>query len=295
VTEQEEFWTAIWDYFDLQASQPFSRMLGSTTMPGAQWLTGARLNYADQVLRRADQPGAAIVSVQEDGTRTEVSWTELAAAVSSFAATLRRLGVTKGDRVVGYLTNGPEAIIAMLGTAAIGAIWAGVGPDYGVNAAADRLAQLRPSVLVAVTGYQFAGQIFDRRAEVAELGRRLGSELPVVVTRRCGLEFDAGTAEGEVIEWDTAISQTGTEPFHTEPSAVGALLLRDHRHPEGDHARSRRDPAGTHGLTRVPERIGQPIRLLLVHDDELDDVELRRLRAADRFHHRRLRGQPRLP
>lgn len=184
VDEQEQFWGAVWDYFGLRASVPFSQVLGSAAMPGAQWLPGARLNYADQVLRHAGRPGPAVVSIAEDGTRTETSWGELSAAVAGFAATLRGLGIRPGDRVAGYLANSIEPIVAFLGAAVVGAVWAQVGPDYGVSAAADRLAQLEPSVLVAVTGYQFNGTRYDRRAEVAALAGRLGAGIPVIVAAR---------------------------------------------------------------------------------------------------------------
>jgi acetoacetyl-CoA synthetase len=223
--EQEEFWGAIWDYFDLRASRPFERILGSAAMPGARWLPGARLNYADQVLRHAERPGPSVVSITEDGTRTEMSWPGLRAAVTGLASTLRGLGVRPGDRVAGYLTNGIEAVVAFLSTAAIGATWAGVGPDYGVAAAADRLAQLSPSVLVAVTGYQFGGTVYDRRAEIAELATRLGTRIPVIVTTRAGLEFDPATADGTVIAWDDAVAApAGGEPLRTEQVPAGHPL-----------------------------------------------------------------------
>lgn len=223
VDEQEEFWSAVWDYFDLRASVPWERVLGSAAMPGAQWLPGARLNYADQVLRHAGRSGPAVVSIAEDGSRAETSWGDLAAAVAGFAATLRRLGVRPGDRVAGYLTNGIEPIIAFLGTAAAGAVWAGIGPDFGVSAAAGRLAQLQPSVLVAVTGYQWNGTVYDRREEVAELARRLGDGIPVVVATRAGLELDPAAVDGPVLSWDDAISGGG-ERQPTEQVPAGHPL-----------------------------------------------------------------------
>jgi acetoacetyl-CoA synthetase len=215
VDEQEEFWGAIWDYFRLPASVPPERILGSTAMPGARWLPGARLNYTDQLLRYSERPGVAVVSIAEDGTRTETSWSELTTAVAGFAATLRGLGVKPGDRVAGYLTNSIEPIVALFGTAAVGATWAGVGPDYGVTAAADRLAQLSPSVLVAVTGYQFNGTVYDRRDEVAALAKRLGDRVPVIVATRAGLDFDPATADGPVLAWEDAVA--GPRPGPAEP------------------------------------------------------------------------------
>ncbi|MFT4288508.1 acetoacetate--CoA ligase [Nocardioides sp.] len=206
VDHPEEFWAGIWDYFDIRASRRYDRVLGATTMPGAEWFRGARLNYVDQVLRHADRPGTAVVSIAEDGSRVQTSWAQLARDVAGFAGTLRSLGVRPGDRVVGYLTNAVEPIVAFLGTAAVGAVWAGLGPDYGSEAAADRLAQLEPSVLVAVTGYQFNGRVFDRREEVVSLARRLGGELPVVVVERCGLALDTEALPGRALSWAEAVA-----------------------------------------------------------------------------------------
>ncbi len=157
-------------------------------------------------MRHKDLPGAAVIGVAEDGTTTTTSWAELARQVAGFAATLSSLGVKPGDRVVGYLTNAIEPIVALLGTAAVGAIWAGVGPDYGASNAADRLAQLEPSVLVAVTGYQFNGTVYDRRADLAELAAALGEAIPVIVAERNGLELDASTVPGPVISWAEAVA-----------------------------------------------------------------------------------------
>lgn len=148
---------------------------------------GARLNYVDQVMRFADRPGAAVVSIAEDGSRGELSWPQLRAAVAGFASALRSMGVEQGDRVVGYLPNAQESVIAFLATASLGATWAGCAPDYGVSAAADRLQQLEPTVLVAATAYRFDGKVRDRREEVAALVERLGVRAVVTVPRaaRC--------------------------------------------------------------------------------------------------------------
>ncbi|MDV8015353.1 acetoacetate--CoA ligase [Rhodococcus sp. IEGM 1241] len=223
VEKQEEFWASIWDYFDLKASVSYDRILGSTQMPGAQWLPGARLNYVDQVLRHGSRPGTAVVSVAEDGTRCETSWRELTDAIHGFAATLQSLGVKPGDRVVGYLTNSIEPIIAFLGTAAIGAVWSGIGPDYGIDAAAARLTQLEPSVLVAVTGYQFNGTVYDRRAEVAALAAKLGHNLPVIIAERAGLVFDPTTTDGPLIAWQEAI-----EPRKSTDASSTLQVPADH-------------------------------------------------------------------
>ena len=191
VTEPEQFWAEVWDQLGVVASEPYRSVLDRLTMPGARWFEGARLNYVDQVLRFADRPGAALVSIAEDGERAELSWSQLRSAVACVAAGLRDLGVGRGDRVVGYLPNAQESVVAFLATAALGAVWAGCAPDYGVSAASARLQQLEPTVLVAATAYTFAGKVRDRRAEVAELAERLGVSAVVTVSR-AGLEAPPG-------------------------------------------------------------------------------------------------------
>ena len=173
VTHPEEFWDEVWNQLGVVSSAPYDAVLDRRTMPGARWFTGAQLNVVDQVLRFADRSGPAVVSVYEDGGRSELSWPQLRSSIASFAAALRNMGVVQGDRVVGYLPNGPEALVAFYATASLGAIWAGCAPDYGVSAAADRLSQLEPTVLVAATAYIFDGRTRDGLAEVAALAERL--------------------------------------------------------------------------------------------------------------------------
>lgn len=108
VTEPEQFWELVWEFFGVRASTPYDRVLSDHPMPHHRWFEGARLNYVDQVLRHRDLPGAAVVSIAEDGTRVELDWSELADQVAGFTRTLRARGVRRGDRVVGYLTNSIE-------------------------------------------------------------------------------------------------------------------------------------------------------------------------------------------
>ena len=196
ITEPEQFWAEVWEHFGVVTSAPYQSVVDRRTMPGARWFEGARLNYVDQVMRFADRPGAALISIAEDGTRAELSWPQLRTAVASVAAALRSMGVEQGDRVVGYLPNAQESVVAFLATAALGATWAGCAPDYGVSAAADRLQQLEPTVLVAATAYQFDGKVRDRRDEVAALVERLGVRA-VVTVPRAGIDVEPG-AYGDV-------------------------------------------------------------------------------------------------
>jgi len=169
VTELEDFWASIWDYFDVISSTPRSDVLAERTMPGARWFAGTELNYAEHVFR--DKPGGetAVLHASELRELDELTWDELRDRVARVAAGLRGVGVERGDRVVAYLPNVPEALIAFLATASIGAIWSSCSPDFGASSVVDRFAQIEPKVLFAVDGYRYNGRDFDRLDVVAGL------------------------------------------------------------------------------------------------------------------------------
>ena len=167
VDDPDAFWATLWDYFEL--GRRGDKVLENESMPGAQWFPGVTLNYVDQVIRNARTDRPAIIYVAEDGTDVEMSWVELLGRTAAFADTLRSLGVGVGDRVAGYLPNIPEAVIAFLATASVGAIWSACGQDYSAKAALDRLGQLEPVVLVAADGYDFGGKHYDKREDVEAL------------------------------------------------------------------------------------------------------------------------------
>ena len=167
VDDPAAFWGALWEYFELGI--PPDRVLDNAEMPGARWFPGVRVNYVNQIVRNARTDRPAILHVTEDGQISELSWHELLRRTAAFAQTLRSHGVTAGDRVVGYLPNIPEAIIAFLATASIGAIWSACGQDYSAKAALDRLGQLEPVVLVTADGYRYGGKSHDKRDDVAML------------------------------------------------------------------------------------------------------------------------------
>jgi acetoacetyl-CoA synthetase len=174
VDDLEAFWASIWDYFDVQASGSYERVLSSHEMPGAKWFSGAELNYAEHVFRDRADGDVAIVHASEIRDLGELTWGELREAVARVAAALRGLGVEPGDRVVAYLPNIPEAIIAFFATASIGAIWSSCSPDFGAGSVVDRFAQIEPKVLFCVDGYRYSGKDFDRREVLA----RLQAEMP---------------------------------------------------------------------------------------------------------------------
>jgi acetoacetyl-CoA synthetase len=174
VNDLDAFWQSIWDHFQVQASCPPQAVLGQRTMPGAQWFPGARLNFAEHILRN-ERAGDALLYLSETCALQGLPWAEFAGQVRTLATYLRELGVVPGDRVVAYLPNVPETMIALCACAAIGAIWASCSPDFGAEGVLDRVRQLAPKVLLAVDGYRYGGKVFDRREQVRRILCELGS------------------------------------------------------------------------------------------------------------------------
>jgi acetoacetyl-CoA synthetase len=173
VENLESFWTSIVEFFDVQFQRPSSRVLADETMPGARWFEDAQINYAQNVFRQASNDRPALMYAAESRPLTELSWAELQTQVASLARGLRSIGVGPGDRVVAYMPNMPETVVAFLAAASIGAIWSSCSPDFGVNAVLDRFAQIEPKVLFAVDGYTYGGKPFPRLDTVRELQARL--------------------------------------------------------------------------------------------------------------------------
>ena len=157
VTETADFWDAIWDFCGVVAATKGERVLGAETMPGAEFFPDARLNFAENLLRK-NNDAPALHFDNEGGHQRTLSWAELTQFVSRFAQALRTWGVTPGDRVAGYMPNMPETIIAMLATVSIGAVWSSCSPDFGPTGVLDRFGQIEPKVLIACDGYRYAGK-----------------------------------------------------------------------------------------------------------------------------------------
>ena len=181
VTDLEGFWSSIWDFFEVQADGGYDRVLSSHEMPGAEWFAGTRLNYAEHAFAGVDDAAPAILHASELRELSELSWGELRAQVAAVAAGLRGLGIERGDRVVAYLPNIPEAIVAFLASASIGAVWSSCSPDFGPASVVDRFAQIEPKALFAVDGYRYGGRDFDRRETLAELQAAMPSLAGTVV------------------------------------------------------------------------------------------------------------------
>ncbi len=173
VTHVEDFWASVWDYFGVASPTPYERVLSSHEMPGARWFEGAQINYAQHMFRdrRADE--VAILHASELRDLQSLTWGQLAEQVAEVAAGLGELGVGQGDRVVAYLPNVCEAVVAFLACASLGAVWSSCSPDFGARSVVDRFAQIEPRVLFAVDGYRYGGRDFDRLDVVATLQREI--------------------------------------------------------------------------------------------------------------------------
>ena len=169
VTELENFWESIWEFFEIKSSTPYSRVLSERKMPGSKWFEGATLNYAEHVFRHNRPNEAAILAKSEIRSLQKVTWQELYDRVASFAAGLKAAGIKKGDRVVAYIPNIPEATIAFLACASIGAVWSSCSPDFGSQTVVDRFKQIEPRILIAVDGYRYRGKDFDRLSTVRQI------------------------------------------------------------------------------------------------------------------------------
>jgi acetoacetyl-CoA synthetase len=176
-----EFWAAVWQFCEIRAIKPYETVLrGAGRMPGAKWFDGARLNFAANLLEH-DATGTAIVFGNEREDRLELSWHELRTQVASVAAELRALGVGKGDRVAAFIANRPEAVVAMLATASLGAVWSSCSPEFGVDAVLDRFGQIKPKVLFATDGYFYNGKSIDSFPTVRAVAARLLDLAAVVI------------------------------------------------------------------------------------------------------------------
>jgi acetoacetyl-CoA synthetase len=208
VNELEEFWASIWEYFEVQASKPYEMVLNSREMPGTEWFVGSELNYTEHVFRHADErpDEPAVLHQSELRPLSELTWRELRSKAGAMAAALKSLGVERGDRVAAFIPNVPEALIAFLASASIGAVWSSCSPDFGFGAVTDRLAQIEPKVLFAVDGYRYGGKDYDRTDVVAKLQGEMPSLEKTIVVPYLSEEPDTSELE-DVVFWDELLSE----------------------------------------------------------------------------------------
>ncbi|RJL30431.1 acetoacetate--CoA ligase [Bailinhaonella thermotolerans] len=214
VERPEEFWRSVWDFFEVVGVRDDSRPVLSGEMPFARWFEGSTVNYAANALRRAatDPDRTALIFRAEDGSRRTLSYGELGREVARAREGLRRLGVGRGDRVVAYLPNIPEALIAALAAASLGAIWSSCSPDFGAPSVIDRFTQIEPKVLFAVDGYRYNGKEFDRAEVVADIAGKLPSLAATVWIPNL-----RGVPETAAHTWETLRAEAGELEFEDVP------------------------------------------------------------------------------
>jgi acetoacetyl-CoA synthetase len=174
ITDRGEFWSAVWDFCGVIGDKGARTVIDEDRMPGAQFFPDARLNFTENLLRRHDD-GTAIIAVDETGAERTLTWAELGDQVVACARMFADAGVTSGDRVAGVMANVPEAVVAALAAASLGAVWSSCSPDFGVQGILDRFGQIEPTVLVAVAGYHYGGKYHDCQQKVGEVAAKLPS------------------------------------------------------------------------------------------------------------------------
>ena len=298
VAEPAAFWECFRAFADVRFATPASAVVDDADrMPGARWFPDARLSFPEHLLRHADvDPGAeALVAWSESGRQSAMTFGELRRAVAATARALAELGVVAEDRVAGFLPNIPEAVVAMLATTSLGAVWSSCSPDFGDKGVLDRFGQIAPKVLFTADGYRYAGKAFDSLEKARGLLRAIPAIEHVVVIP--SLDEDA-TLNGDrrVRSWDA---------FLAPHLAAGDAI--DFAYVPFDHPLYVMYSSGTTGLPKVPgprrrrhaspapqrarpahrSRTGRPH--LLLHDLWLDDVELARFEPRRRRHRGALR------
>ena len=197
-----EFWASAWEFFDIIHTQPYTQVVDDVSeMPGAKWFTGARLNFAENLLRRRDDKTALIFKGESQPIR-KLTYAELYSEVAKTAAALRTAGVEKGDRVAGFVPNMPESIIAMLATTSIGAIWSSSSPDFGIKGVLDRFSQIEPKVLFAANGYFYNGKSHDSLEKLKSILHELPSVEKVVVIPYSDEDSDIRTISNSILFLD---------------------------------------------------------------------------------------------
>ena len=209
-----DFWRAVWDFAGIRGSMGERLVENLDAMPGAQFFPDATLNFAENLLRRRDA-GAAIVFNGEGRVQRSLTYAELYAQTCGVAVALRESGVQAGDRVAGFVPNIPEAVIAALGAAAIGAVWSSSSPDFGVQGVLDRFGQIEPKILLSADGYYYAGRTHDSLAKLSEIRRQLPSVTRTIVVPYVSSEPDASAIPDAVL-WPEFVGGSNVAGFEFE-------------------------------------------------------------------------------
>ncbi|MCZ6832054.1 MAG: acetoacetate--CoA ligase, partial [Gammaproteobacteria bacterium] len=217
VESDQDFWASVWDFCGVVASERGEQVLEDPEkFPGARWFPGARLNFAENLLRHRDDK-VALVGLLENGSRQSLTYAELYTRGAQLAASLRAQGVVAGDTVAGFMPNIAETVIAMLATTSIGAIWSSCSPDFGINGVMDRFGQIEPKVLFSADGYFYNGKTCDSLERLAAIVEGIDSIEAVVVVPVVSEQPDISNIDKAVVFEDYLDSSAGEIHFEQLP------------------------------------------------------------------------------
>jgi hypothetical protein len=284
IDQPAAFWDAVATFCGLELdAEPVSILEDAHRMPGARWFSGARLNFARNLLR-FDDDREALVFWNENGPRRSLTYAELRRQVARFAAGLADAGVEPGDRIAGFVPSCPEAVVAMLAATSLGAVWSSCSPDFGYDGALDRFGQIQPKVLITADGYLYAGKEFDSLDKVRRLAAAVDSIERVVV-----IPYRSPTPDLDGLPLPALFGDFGRDDRELSlrlaalrPSRLHPVFLGDDGQAQVHRPRRRRHavaaPQGA-GLAHRPPARRSPV---LLHHLRLDDVELAGLWLGDR-------------
>lgn len=209
VTNLDEFWKSLWEYFNILHDGEFKSALGDLQSFSVSWFEGTSLNYAEHIFRNATDKHPAIVFQNESGNLREITWKELLSDVGSLQKYLLEKSISLNDCVAGYIPAIPEATIALLATASLGAIWSSCSPDFGTEAVIDRFSQINPKTLIAATHYSYGGKTFDKTSVVRELINRLPTLENIILVSE---EWPANLSGKNIVLWKDALLEKKGRP-----------------------------------------------------------------------------------
>ncbi|HMQ07429.1 MAG TPA: acetoacetate--CoA ligase [Saprospiraceae bacterium] len=211
VDDVSRFWLSIWKYYDIKYSGKIENVLSGSQMPHFRWFEGSLINFSEHLFQYAEDNNVVIHSIHESGIQRSLTWKDLRRSVFAFQQLLLSYGVGEGDRVVAYLPNIPEAVIACIAATSLGAIWSSCSPDFGVNSVIDRFAQIEPVVFIGVNGYSYNGRNFEKISHSDAIVNKLPKlKLKVMVPYLEGLDVD----DDKYVSWPDYNTINENESLH---------------------------------------------------------------------------------